>query len=114
MFTYLLRALGITLIAVAVALLVLADPSSPVTPLVVLIFVLIGPGLAIVSLLRFEDPIVTSALVVPLSLGLAVLVAEVLVYTALWSGSNTVLILVGLTIVMAFIPPRQTEPGAAA
>lgn len=65
--------------------------------LVVLGFLLIGPGAAYVPLLRLSNPSYTIILSVALSLTLALLVGAVAVYGGFWSPPLIMNILVGLT-----------------
>ena len=75
---------------------------SPLRTLLVVCFLAIAPGLAVVGLLRLSDPWLEAALVPALSLSIDAIVAGVLSYTGLWSPAAAILILVGLSVIGAF------------
>jgi hypothetical protein len=77
--------------------LVLAGVHSPVRVLVVLWFVLICPGMAVVRLLRLADPVAELALAVAVSITLAGLVSGVALYAGLWSPDVSLVVLVAVT-----------------
>src|SRR3954451_7845689 len=74
---------------------------SPARTLLVVCFLAIAPGLALVGLLRLCDPWLQGALVPALSLSLDAIVGGVLSYTGLWSPAAAVLILVALSVIGA-------------
>lgn len=82
-------------LALAVLAVVLADLDSPLRPALVLPFLLLAPGMAVVRLLRIPDTAAVLMLAVGLSLALASLVAGTMVYTGTWSPVGG---LVGLTL----------------
>ena len=82
--------------ALAVAL-VLLDASTVVRAPVVLTFLLLCPGLAIVRFLRIPDIATEWSLAVALSVALAGGVSLVQAYTSTWSPTGAVLVLAGIT-----------------
>jgi uncharacterized membrane protein len=89
------------LIATASALLagalVLGGVQSPVRVLVVLWFVLVCPGIAVVRLLGLGDPVAELTLAVTVSIALAAVVSGVMLYTGLWSPHATLFVLIAFT-----------------
>jgi hypothetical protein len=80
---------------------VYAHGSSPLRTLLVVCFLAIGPGLAVVGLLRLSDAWLEAALVPALSLSIDVIVGGVLSYTGLWSPYAAIVILVALSVLGA-------------
>jgi uncharacterized membrane protein len=85
-------------LAVAAAGLVVAGATSVVRAPVVIAFVLLGPGVGLVPLLRLRDPTAELALAIALSLALDVLVALTMVYARVWSAEGALLILAGVAL----------------
>jgi hypothetical protein len=85
------------LAAVAVVLQV-TGWSSPVPPLVVLAFVCIGPGWAILRLWDLARGWAGVGLAVAVSLSLAIIVPGVLLYAGAWSPLAALVILAGVTV----------------
>jgi hypothetical protein len=81
-------------LGVAVLGVVVGGLDSPLRPALVLPFLLLAPGMAVVRLLRISDPAAVLMLAVALSLSLAGAVAGTMVYTQTWSPVGG---LVGLT-----------------
>jgi hypothetical protein len=88
-------AIGLTVAAGAATF---ASAPAPVRPAVVLLFLLIGPGVALVGLLRLEDPLEELLLIVGASLTLDLLVAEALVLSRGWSAHACMLLLMAIAI----------------
>lgn len=63
-----------------------------------LLFLLIGPGLACVRLLRLDDPLTELALAVAVSLALETIVATALLATGYWSAGAALAALVAITL----------------
>jgi uncharacterized membrane protein len=82
-------------LALAVLAVVVAELDSPLRPALVLPFLLLAPGMAVVRLLRIPDSAAVLMLAVALSLALAGLVAGTMVYTGTWSPVGG---FVGLTL----------------
>ena len=81
-----------------VAALVLADVESPLRSLVVLAFLFVVPGLALVRPLRLREPVAELGIAVALSIAIAVLVPTALLYASAWSTDAALLIVLALTL----------------
>jgi hypothetical protein len=100
--------------AAATAALVLGDASTPLRPVVVLAFLVAGPGIGVARLLPGAD--LTARLVVTLASSLAIvaLVAEAMLLLDAWSptaGLAAVLALFGLGVGLAQWRSRLRPPG---
>ena len=98
------RPAALSLVALALAgaarVAVLLGPGNPIRSMVVLSFLVAGPGLALVPLMRVDGwPGLTLA--VGLSLALDVLVSTIMIYANVWSPMATLAVLVLLTAVGA-------------
>ncbi len=88
-------------------------PSMALRPLIVLWFLLVCPGMALVRFLRLREPIAEWTLAIAVSVVLDALVASVQLYAGRWPtlGLN---ILIGLCVVGAlvqlFFPRLATVP----
>jgi hypothetical protein len=67
-------------------------------PLIVMWFLFICPGMALVWLLRPEEPMVKWTLAVALSFAIHGIVAGILMYTGQWSPTGTLEILMGISL----------------
>src|SRR5919109_2766884 len=84
--------IALTLVVVAV---VIGGLDSALRPALVIPFLLLAPGMAVVRLLRIPDPTAVLMLAVAVSLVIAGLVAGIMVYTGTWSPKGG---LVGLAL----------------
>jgi uncharacterized membrane protein len=84
-------------LAVAVAVAALIGDASTGRTLVVAVFVLLGPGLALVALLEIEDPWTILALAFGASVALDTAVALLLFYVTGWSADAGLAILVAVS-----------------
>ncbi len=80
------------------AFLYALDLDSPARAVVSLAFLLLGPGLAIVRLLRFRQPLTLFTLAVAASLGLETVVATTLLATGTWTPGRALAIVVSITV----------------
>ena len=87
--------LGLSTLAAAAA--VFGEVTGAVRAPVVLWFVLVCPGLAIVRLLRLREAAAELTLAVALSLALAVIVPTTLLYSGAWSPAAGLAILMAVT-----------------
>jgi hypothetical protein len=90
--------------AVATAALVLFDAGTPLRPVVVLAFLLAGPGLGVARLLPGADPAARLAVSLAASLAIVALVAEAMLLLDAWSpvgGLAAVLALFALALGLA-------------
>ena len=65
---------------------------------VVLWFLLVCPGMALLPLLRLKQPALEISLGVALSLALDTMVAGIMLYAGLWSPEHGLLVLAGITV----------------
>ena len=80
---------------------------GPLRGPLVIVFVLLCPGAAIVRLLRLRDPVAELSLAVAVSLALAVLVPAATLYSGAWSPSLALAVLIALTTVLAAVDLRR-------
>lgn len=83
---------------VLAAILAAAGASGAPRAIVALPFLLIGPGLAWVRLLRLDDPMTELALAVTVNLALEAIVATALLVTGLWSPGLALAMMVAITL----------------
>ena len=76
---------------------------GPLQPLLVGWFLLVCPGMAFVPMLRVGSPLLELALGVAVSLGLGVVVGQVMVFTDTWSPLGGLLVLSVVTLVGAAV-----------
>jgi hypothetical protein len=88
----------VAFLTVVVSILVLVDVQSPARSGLVAAFLFLCPGLALVRLLRLEEPLLELTLAIAFSLALAGLVSLTLLYAHLWSPGAGLAILVAITI----------------
>jgi hypothetical protein len=102
--------------AAATAALVLGDVRGPARPLVVLAFLVAGPGYGLARLLPGADPAARLAVALAGSLAVLALVAEAMLLLDAWSpttGLAAVLALFGLGAGLAAWRDRRRPPGRA-
>jgi hypothetical protein len=101
------RSVGVSLALIALAgaavALQWADWEAPVRAVVVLAFIVFGPGWAILRLWNLADGWAGMGLVIALSLSLAMVIAGATVYAGVWSPLGTLSGLAGLTILAATV-----------
>ena len=103
----------VTLSARAIVL-VLFDANTVVRAPVVLTFLLLCPGLAIVRLIGISDVATEWSVAVALSFSLDGLVALIQAYTANWNPTGALLVLTGITlaaIAVDLLVHRRPEDG---
>jgi hypothetical protein len=93
-------------LALAAGAVTLWAASAPLLPAVVLVFLAVGPGLALVGLLGLDDPLEELVLVVGASLVLDLLVAEALVLAGAWSAEACIALLMAVAIAGAILHMR--------
>jgi hypothetical protein len=105
-----------------VGLIVLALTSTslswtgPIGAVLTFPFLLAGPGIAIVGILRIRDPLLDAALVVPLSLSVQALIATMFVYLGMYSAPLVMVVSVGVSLAALLAdrpgpPPPPPLPG---
>lgn len=87
-----------TALGLLAVVLVVVDASSVLRVPVVLTFLLVCPGLAIVRLLRISDTATEWSVAVALSISLDGLVTLVQAYTGTWSPTGAMLVLTAITL----------------
>jgi len=91
---------GIVILSTCAIVVVIATGvGSPWRILFALWFILVSPGASLVRVLGLGEPAAELAVVVPLSLALAVLTSAVLFYGHLWSLEREFGLLLGLCVV---------------
>lgn len=91
------------LLLCALALLerAVAHGASPVRTVLIVCFLALAPGLAVIGLLRLSDPWLTAALVPALSLSIDAIVGGILSYAGLWSPAAAIIIIVAISVLGA-------------
>jgi uncharacterized membrane protein len=84
--------------ALGAALAVALDWPVPLRPALVIWFIAICPGMAIIRLLRLDSLLAEVTLAIALSLALAGLIASALVYAGLWSPNLVLEVLVVIAV----------------
>jgi hypothetical protein len=84
--------------ALAMAEGAVATDPSPLRTALVVWFLAVCPGLAVIGLLRLRDPWLKLALVPALSFAIDVFVGGILSYAGLWSAAAAILILVAISV----------------
>lgn len=103
----------ISALAAASVVLVLLDLSIPLRPVLVLAFATVCPGMALVRLLRLDEPLPEFLLAVVVSLCLSALVATASVYLGAWNARVDLLAIVELTLVAVLVDLRRPDRPAA-
>jgi uncharacterized membrane protein len=88
----------VVVLAAAAVAVTLADVRSPARAAIVLAFVLVVPGLAIVRPIGLRDPLVELTLGVAVSVAIDTLAASAILYAGGWSPSLVLVVIVGLTL----------------
>lgn len=82
-------------------LLFAADVASSLRSLLAVAYLLLGPGLVMVNLLGFRQPLPALALAVAVSLGLETVIVTALLVTGTWTPGRALAIIVAITVVAA-------------
>lgn len=75
----------ITALAAGAAALVILDVTTVIRPAVVLAFLLVCPGMALIRLLRVGEPLPELLLAIVVSLALAAVLATISIYAGVWN-----------------------------
>lgn len=94
---------GLIVWAAVAALFVLTDIASPFRPVVVLSFLMLAPGVAVVRLLRLENFLLQASLAIGLALALDAVASTFLLYISSWSFELVFLSISGLTVLCALV-----------
>ena len=90
-----------------VAVLVALEATAAIRGPVVLLFVLLVPGLAIVRLLHLRDWLFELALAVALGIALAVVVPTTMLYAGAWSPPVSLALIIALALAAAVMEVVQ-------
>lgn len=93
--------------SIAVVSLVVLDVDSAIRPVVVVAFLIVAPGTAIVRLLKIPDRIAELTLGIALSAAVDGTVPGVLMYAGFWSSDLALLIVIGITLAATFLEARS-------
>jgi hypothetical protein len=99
----------LVLAAIATALLVYVVPGLPIRPYVVLAFLILCPGMALIRLLRLRDIAVEWTLAIALSIVLDAIIPTIQLYAHLWSPEislDIILVITAIAALAQFINPR--------
>jgi hypothetical protein len=88
----------IVLSAGATSLVTFVIPGRPVRPIVVMWFLCICPGMALVRLLRLHEPVVEWTLAVAISFAIDALVAGIQLYAGRWSPTLILEIVIAVSL----------------
>lgn len=88
----------IILSAGATSFVTFVVPASPLRPIVVMWFLCVCPGIALVGLLRLNEPVVEWTLAVALSFAIDAMVGSIQLYAGRWSPTLTLEILIALSL----------------
>jgi len=94
----LIRPIAVLAGAALAALVVWGSVTPALRGPVVLAFLLVGPGMALVHLLRLRDPLAEMCLAVALSIALDTLVASAFLYAGAWSPSTILVALIAVAV----------------
>lgn len=94
----LLWPMACSLWTIAVGTVVLVAPGSPIRPLVVLPFLLVGPGISLVRLLGLRDVVLELTLACSVGIMLATLVASAMAYFGGWLPRLGLAVLMCITL----------------
>ena len=93
--------------SIAVVSFVVLDVDSPIRLFVVVAFLIVAPGTAIVRLLRIPDRIAELTLGIALSAAVDGTVPGVLMYAGFWSSDLALLIVISITLAATFFEARS-------
>ncbi len=99
----------ICLLGAASALLVVLGLQVAPRASVVLAFACVCPGMALIRLLRIDNPVPELLLAVVVSLALSAVLATVSIYAGMWDPKITLLALVEVSIVAVLVDLRRPE-----
>jgi hypothetical protein len=99
--------------SIAVVSLVVLDVDSAIRPFVVVVFLIVAPGTAIVRLLKIPDRIAELTLGIALSAAIDGTVPGVLMYAGFWSSDLALLIVIGITLAATFLEARSRRRTSA-
>lgn len=108
----------ILFVSLSTGILVWSGTNVLLRPIVVFLFMLIIPGLALTRLMRIKDFLTELIIAIAISLGISILMSEVMVFAHLWSPAVGFIILVSISLIgaalqlnKALTQDRHTEAG---
>ena len=101
----------IILSAGAASFVTFVVPASPLRPIVVMWFLCACPGLALVRLLRLNEPVVEWTLTVALSFVIDAMVGGIQLYAGRWSPTLTLEIVIGLSLAGSIVQLATMRSG---
>ncbi len=99
----------IILISIVVGILAWANSGSPLRPILIFLFMMVIPGLAFTRLFNFGNILTEIVLAVALSLVISTFLAELMIFTHLWSPNAALGILVFISVIGAVLQITQRE-----
>ncbi len=108
-----LRSGVLSVIAIGATVAFAAGWESPLRTVLVLIFLLFVPGLALVELLKVRDPLSQLALATGASLALETVAGVTLLYAGAFSAERTMAIVVALTLAALLVAMVRESRGSA-
>jgi hypothetical protein len=105
-----LRPAATAVLCVAVAVALAVPATTPVRTAVLVLFFVLGPGLALIGLLRIREPWQELALVIGVSLALDVVVSSAMAYGGDSDSVHVLEILLAIAVVggLAQLAPRRS------
>lgn len=73
-------------------------PDTPVALVIIMWFLFVCPGMALVRLLRLNEPVMEWVLALALSFAIDGIIAGILVYAGVWSPTRTLVIVIGVCL----------------
>ena len=95
--------------ALAAVLAALAGAPASLRAPIVLLFLLLGPGMAYIPLLRLGDPVAELTLGLAVSVALDVAVGSSMLYAGVWSPRDSLFVLAGIALVGVALQRRSKE-----
>lgn len=91
----------------------IAAGELPLREIIVAVFLLVGPGVAVMRLSGITDRVARFALVVPISLSIDALVVSVIEYMGVWSPQLVMWLIVVVTVGAIALTPYERSARAA-
>jgi hypothetical protein len=95
--------------SVAAGVLVASGTGDLLRPVLVFVFIVLGPGLAVTGFLRLRDPVTELAIAIPLSLALDLAVAGVMTLSSAWRPDAGLVVSVLITVVALALQLRSSS-----
>jgi len=99
----------IILSALAAGLVNFVIPGAMGRPIIVMWFLFVCPGMAVVRFFQLREPIAEWTLAIALSLAIDAMVAGIQLYAGLWSPAATLGIMIGFCLVGATVQIAQLK-----